>query len=158
VRLAVAGGTITKREGRRRTALTRTMLASLKDSWKKLLKAPPGKRFEERYRARQATPRSPVRVLKVGAGVVLIVAGLALLLIPGPGSVVIVLGIALVGEESKNVARALDRMEVKLRAVIHALLGWWARQGRFVHLLVILLAIALLIGAAGVLYWYFIGW
>jgi hypothetical protein len=55
------------------------------------------------------------RVLKAVAAVLLIALGIALLVLPGPGSVFIVVGAALLAEESSHVARSLDWTEMKIR-------------------------------------------
>jgi hypothetical protein len=54
-------------------------------------------------------------------GVAVLVAGAAMLVAPGPGILVFVLGAALVAEESLWVARLLDRAELGIRRVISRL-------------------------------------
>ena len=46
-----------------------------------------------------------------GVGVVLMLAGLAMLVLPGPGALVLIIGAALIAEESLAVARILDRID-----------------------------------------------
>jgi hypothetical protein len=98
------------------------LLKRLKKSWKELAKERPGHRFEARYRHIQRSGSGHNRALTLAAGIALTVAGLVLLLVPGPGSLLIVLGAALLAEESLIAARLLDRLEVQVRR-----LSDWAR-------------------------------
>lgn len=96
------------------------MFHKLKQSWRDLQQGRPGRRFEDRWRHRR--PGGPARkILVIGSGAVVFAAGLFFLPAPGPGMVLLVLGAALVAEESRWVARALDRAEVLVRAALRRL-------------------------------------
>ena len=83
---------------------------------------PAGERFQQRYREkRKEGKRGPKRALSIIAGAVLIAAGLFMLVAPGPGILVLVVGCALVAEESNTMARFLDWGEVRIRRAISAL-------------------------------------
>jgi hypothetical protein len=56
-----------------------------------------------------------VRVLKVGFGLLLVVAGLAMLVLPGPGLLTIAIGAALMLSQWPRGRRTLARVRVKLR-------------------------------------------
>jgi hypothetical protein len=71
------------------------------------------------------------------AGVLLMAAGIFLMPAPGPGFIVVLLGGALLSEESMFVARALDRMEV------------WVRKLSLAQRIAIVLLAAALVAAAG---------
>jgi hypothetical protein len=101
------------------------LLKELKKSWKALSKECPGQRFQARYHHVQETGSGRSRVLKLGAGIALTLAGIVLLLVPGPGSVLIVIGGAFLAEESLIAARFLDRLEVLLRKVFAAVKKKW---------------------------------
>lgn len=55
------------------------------------------------------------RVFKAGLGVILIVAGVAMLVLPGPGLLAIAFGVALVLSQSPRGQRTLARLRVWLR-------------------------------------------
>lgn len=55
------------------------------------------------------------RIAKVVVGVVLVVAGVAMLVLPGPGLLTIALGVALVLSQSSRGQRLLARLRVRLR-------------------------------------------
>jgi hypothetical protein len=132
------------------------VLAALKKHWKELSREEPGERFQNRHQRNHRKGRSSHRALKLGAGIVLLVAGLILLLIPGPGSVLILVGGALLAEESLVVARTLDRLEVQVRKLADWAIDHWKKAPAPVKALLILLALALAAGAAWLAYSYFL--
>jgi hypothetical protein len=60
-------------------------------------------------------------MLTIVAGTLLLAVGLVMLVAPGPGILVVVLGGALLAEESQLIARFLDWAEVGIRRLISAL-------------------------------------
>jgi ferric-dicitrate binding protein FerR (iron transport regulator) len=91
-------------------------------NWRELKAAPPGERFERAYRANRAQgKRGWKRAAAILAGALLVALGLFMLVAPGPGILVLVLGAALVGGESQPMARFLDRAELRIRRAISAL-------------------------------------
>jgi uncharacterized protein (TIGR02611 family) len=91
--------------------------------WQSLKKGSPGKRFQDRYarRKKNRQDRSAVlRIAKMVLGIAIILVGLVLVPAPGPGWVVVFLGLALISNEIHWVAVVLDWAEVKLRAAF----GW----------------------------------
>lgn len=93
-------------------------------SWTRLWHDPPGKRFSRRYeRLRGNQDGLARRILRWFAAVVLIVVGVVLLPLPGPGFVPLGIGGALLAGESRGVADWLDRLELRGRAL-------WARWRR----------------------------
>jgi hypothetical protein len=86
-----------------------------------ITQSPPGRRFQERYRRKHAGNESAwKRCGCVCAGVLLTIVGVFFLAVPGPGIPILAVGLALIAQESKVVARWLDRTELRLRR-------WWKR-------------------------------
>ena len=56
------------------------------------------------------------RILKPLVGVAIIVPGIIMIPAPGPGAVIVILGLALIADEYRPVAIFLDRSELGLRA------------------------------------------
>ena len=84
----------------------------------------PGRRFQERYRRKRLKRESALKRWGVAAaGVALTLVGIFFLVVPGPGIPILVLGLALVAQESASTARFLDRAELRLRR-------WWRRLRR----------------------------
>jgi hypothetical protein len=106
------------------------VIAALKKNWTDLAKHPPGRRFQNRHRRQDQRGSSTSRTLKLAASIVLILAGAVLLVIPGPGSVLIVIGAALLAEESMIVARFMDSAEVRIRKWIEAARTQWKKLRR----------------------------
>jgi hypothetical protein len=104
------------------------VIAALKRNWHELSRDPPGRRFQNRHKKQDGRGSGLSRTLKLTAAIVLLAAGVVLLVIPGPGSVLIVIGAALLAEESKVVARFMDRAEVRVRQWIKAALARWKKR------------------------------
>lgn len=80
----------------------------------------PGYRFRERYNRRRRTtsgPLDPRNLLYLGGGIAIIVVGVLLAPIPGPGGVIGLVGLALIASLFLPVARALDRGELRARGI-----------------------------------------
>ena len=96
------------------------MIDGLKTRWRELRHGEPGRRFRARYERRHARARHAGgrKWALIVAGVVIALAGIVLLPLPGPGMLVIALGALLVAEESLTVAKMLDALELRGRAFI----------------------------------------
>ena len=102
------------------------MFENLKKTWHMLRNAEPGKRFQEYNRHHQAGRRSQVsKVLSVVVGVVIVAVGLVALPAPGPGMLVIAIGAAFIARESRVVAKALDWLELRIRALAKWSVATW---------------------------------
>jgi hypothetical protein len=112
-------------------------LQQLKSDWHDLENDPPGKRFQNRYKRKHGEGGGKRKPLMLVAGVLLVAVGIFLMPAPGPGFIVVLLGGALLSEESMFVARALDRMEV------------WVRKLSLAQRIAIVLLAAALVAAAG---------
>ncbi|MEZ0273450.1 MAG: PGPGW domain-containing protein, partial [Roseimicrobium sp.] len=94
------------------------MLASIKEHWHELKSSRPGHRFQERYHRRKKEHRGHFgwgHWLNIVGGFFLVVVGVFLLAAPGPGMLVSVAGLSLLGSEFLTLARFLDWAEVRLR-------------------------------------------
>jgi hypothetical protein len=95
------------------------MIRKLREQWRELRRAPPGKRFFLRYERRKRERKSSAA--RIGWSVlaaVLIIVGIIWLPLPGPGFVPIGLGLALLAQESAGVARFCDRAELAIRRLV----------------------------------------
>src|SRR5680860_422355 len=92
------------------------MFKSIKKTFKKIQKDPPGKRFVRQYRRRQSSRKTIAgKILLIGLGFIVVIVGIIMLPAPGPGTLVIFLGLGLIAQESLYLSRLLDKFEVKLR-------------------------------------------
>ena len=133
------------------------MFKSLQQSWRHFKHAPPGKRFILHYREHQAGSRSKAAsVVYVLLGVVLVVAGLIQLVVPGPGILVVALGAALVAQESEKASRALDRFELWVRTQVDRFRQWWKRASLPTRIVLVLLSSIVAFAAAAAFGYFFL--
>lgn len=128
------------------------MLASVKEHWHELKSSRPGRRFQERYERRKKEHRGSfhwARWLNIIGGTLLVLAGVFMLAVPGPGMLVAVVGLSLLGSEFLTLARFLDWAELKLRKMFTRIRRWWGGAGWALRTTAILLVC---VTAAGVLY------
>jgi hypothetical protein len=85
-------------------------------SWRDFWRAEPGERFARRHQRLGERARGPARrLLRIVAGVALVALGLVFMVLPGPGIVAALAGLALLAGESRRIAGWLDRAELKIR-------------------------------------------
>lgn len=92
------------------------VLTAITDGWRALTRARPGQRFRQYYRRSQRQRSLGRTVLRIALGVSLTAAGVVLWVLPGPGWLLVMCGMALFASESRWLAKSLDRLEVLLRA------------------------------------------
>lgn len=86
-----------------------------------------GRRFRDRYHRRRESGRTPLSMaLTLVGGLALMVAGLIMVVAPGPGWVTFFLGLGVMAGEFLPAARLMDRAEIRGRK----LLRWTARLWR----------------------------
>ena len=117
------------------------MLAELKKSWSTFRKGRPGERFESFYRARKQA-RDSSRIVFLVVGILLLVGGVILLFIPGPGILLIAFGGALVAQQSLWMAKLLDEIELFGRKVFRFGERFWKRASVPIRALVVFVAAA----------------
>ena len=104
------------------------MFEKAKESWKQFKEAEPGHRFRERYERRQKEskgPFDPGKILNIVVGLAITALGLFFIPMPGPGSVIIFVGLGLIGSEFEPFARFLDWLEVRARKVKEWMQNLW---------------------------------
>ena len=123
-------------------------MSSLRERWHEFAAAEPGTRFEREYDLKhgKAQPRWK-RILAVMLGVAVILVGIVELAVPGPGVLVIGIGAALLGRESRGIARWLDRGEITVRRLADRVARWWHGLGGWGRAALVLVTVA---GAAGI--------
>jgi uncharacterized protein (TIGR02611 family) len=131
----------------------RNMFDGSKQSYRVFKEADEGKRFLALYEHRERKRRGAIpigKLLNIGIGAVVIVVGVILTPIPGPGLTVITIGAAIMGTEFRLTARLFDRAEVKLHRGWHAVKKRWMPLSTpmKILLLVIILVLATAIAIA----------
>lgn len=95
------------------------LLEVVRAYWNELQDAPSGRRFRCFYDLRQNTrQRHVARVVSIASGISLVLIGLGIGWLPGPGGFVAILGLALLAQEFRPLAALLDHIE-------RGLVGMW---------------------------------
>ena len=95
------------------------MFKRISESWRELKRGRPGTRFREQYeRQHQRQDSRTGRVVRIIAGIILVPVGLFFLPAPGPGMVVLALGAIMIAREFLFAAKALDRLELRVRQAL----------------------------------------
>jgi hypothetical protein len=108
-----------------------TLINSIKADWHCLKDGEAGKRFVAfyDYRASRRPPGFSIsRTVTILLGLVLTIGGASIGWLPGPGGFVAIFGLALLAQEFRPMAVALDWCEVKLRAVWQWCFRVWKRM------------------------------
>lgn len=119
------------------------MLEGARQEWHCFRDDSPGRRFLNHHQRAHRSKSKAKAALRAGIGALLVVAGIVMLFIPGPGLLGILFGIALIAGESKRLASVLDRGEMRTRR-------WWKRTSQAMK--IALIASAGLIAAAVTLF------
>ena len=108
------------------------MYDGLRAHYRAFLAARSGTRFRRQHRRRQARPHLARTILAVIGGALLLLVGVVMLVTPGPGLLVMMIGAALVAGESLLVARTLDRLDFRVSVHYTRWRRWCeaARQGQ----------------------------
>lgn len=129
-------------------------LADVRQEWKHFRHDEPGERFKN-HRERMKEKSRTHSVVALGFGLLLLVAGVVLLFMPGPGLPLIVFGLALVASHSRRLSHLLDRAEPKLRrAGRRSKHRWTAMSGSAKFTIIV--ALAALTVAALLAMWKFV--
>jgi hypothetical protein len=122
--------------------------ADLKLEWRRFKHDSPGHRFRN-HRSRMRKQSGGIAVASTIIGVVMIAAGGVMLVMPGPGIPVIVLGIALIAGRSCTLSGLLDRAEPPVRRTADRVIDRWHRLPMIAKVGIGIVAAA---AAAGALY------
>lgn len=124
------------------------LLDPLRRNWRQLKSGKPGDRFERYYRNQQEG-RSPVRkIVSIVISLVVLAVGIIGLPAPGPGTLVIALGLGLLAREFLFMARALDWAEPRLRKLVAAGQRLWKRSPLLAKVAFVLIAVVIAGGVA----------
>lgn len=107
------------------------MKHSFKRSWAALRRSRPGRRFQDSYERSSAYRAKSSLWQKIAvraAGLLSLLVGVFFVIFPGPGIPFLVLGAAIFARESLQIARVLDWIEVKLRALFRPLHRLWKKS------------------------------
>jgi uncharacterized protein (TIGR02611 family) len=127
------------------------MIEKAKETWRCFKESKPGHRFQDHHRRQQqgSDGRSYLRIFfGIIGGFLVVVGGVVAVPGPGPGWLIILLGLAMLAGESLVLARLLDRLEVRMRGLTRRVAGTWRTSPALVKvsIVVAILACATAIG------------
>lgn len=132
------------------------MFSKVKQHWQQLIEGEPGHRFQDRYEERQKQCQGKFdvgKVFNIVVGLIVAVLGLFMIPAPGPGAIIMMVGLGLIGSEFGPLARSLDKAEMKIRPIAEKIqrtaLRAWKGSSPIVK---VLAGLAVVVCAAGVAY------
>jgi hypothetical protein len=127
-------------------------MEAFRKHWQDLISGRPGYRFQNHHWRFNGGTRGFYRACKQLFSILLVLAGVVLLFIPGPGSAFIAVGAAMLSQESRTVARLLDAWELRARRLISAAAMRWRRMSLLTRSSLVLLLAAVAVGSTWFLY------
>ena len=127
------------------------MLEKVKENWMQFKESEPGHRFQDLYHRRQEQSHGRFdagKFFNIVGGIAVALAGVFFIPAPGPGSMIIFLGLGLIGSEFLPLARFLDWAEVRLRSLADKAKDMWNRSSIPVKVLISLFVLGVT-GAVG---------
>ena len=108
----------------------RSMNAQWRAEFEAFKGSTPGHRFRERFERMKAIPRpTHERIARCLCGVIVMLVGIVLIPLPGPGWLIVGFGVTLLAQESRRIADFCDRVEMRCRGVGARWRAWRARSG-----------------------------
>jgi hypothetical protein len=116
------------------------MIRRARENWRRFKQSEPGHRFQDHHRYQQghSGSRSCLRgFFGIFGGLLVVAGGIIAVPGPGPGWLVILLGLGMVAGESLFFACLFDQAEVKLRGFIRRAVGLWRISRTSVRILIV---------------------
>ncbi len=126
------------------------MFQRWKRAWTSFKRLPPGQRFQRRYQRQRRQPGGRSiwrRALWLSGALAAFAVGVVLMFIPGPAVVFFGVSAALLANQSEWVARSLDRLEVRLRALYEQARAFWRQSSTLQKVRVVLGGALVVLGA-----------
>jgi uncharacterized protein (TIGR02611 family) len=133
------------------------MFEKIKQHFQALLGDAPGKRFQRQFWRQKQDRNHPFlkKVLFIGGGVLVIAAGIVALPLPGPGTVIIIIGLGLLAQESLRLSKFLDWLEIKGRKMLSRSKNYWEKCSEPQKMAIIIFITIIILAIIGaVIYWY----
>jgi hypothetical protein len=100
-------------------------MSAIRRAWRAFARDQPGARFLHHYERAQRERSTAKTAVRLGVGAVSTLGGVALWFLPGPGTLLVMFGMAMLASESRVLARVLDRTELFVRSGYRRLRSWW---------------------------------
>jgi len=121
------------------------MIEKARENWRRFKQSEPGHRFQDHHRYQQSRlgKGSYLRgFFSLVGGLLVVFGGLIAVPGPGPGWLIILLGLGMVAGQSLFFARLFDGAEVKARWLVRWVIGTWRTSPAFAKVLIVLAILA----------------
>ena len=136
------------------------MIERARENWRRFNESKPGHRFQDRYHHRQQGSSggfNPRAIFGIVGGILVVLGGVIAVPGPGPGWLIIFLGLGMLAGESKLVARFMDWGEMRLRGLARRAVYFWANSSAAVKALIILVVLVCVAASGYGAYYLFFG-
>lgn len=138
--------------------LSETAREKVKEHSRRFKESKPGLRFEDHYHDHQRNSSGRYRlqvILCIFGGFLIVVGGVIAVPGPGPGWLIVLLGLWTLTGELLFFARFMDRVEVKLRRLARRVVGIWTLSYALVKVLITLTILVCVTGLGyGIVIWF----
>jgi uncharacterized protein (TIGR02611 family) len=117
------------------------MIERAKENWRCFKQSKPGHRFQDHHHRCQRAYRSRSYfrgLFGIAWGLLVVVGGVIAVPAPGPGWLIILLGLGVIAGESLFFACWIDRVELRMRRLARLLVGIWTTSPTLVKVLITL--------------------
>ncbi len=138
--------------------LSETVREKVKESSRYFKESKPGHRFQDHYHDHQRSSSGRYRlqvILCIFGGFLLVVGGVIAVPGPGPGWLIILLGLWMLAGELLFLARIMDRVEVRLGKLIRCVIGIWTTSSALVKgLITLMIPVCVAVLGYGTIIWF----
>ncbi len=138
--------------------LSETARAKAKESLRRFKESKSGHRFQDHHHHRQRTSSGRHRlrvILCIFGGFLVVAGGIVAVPGPGPGWLIILLGLWMVAGEWLFVARFMDRVEVNLSKLARGVVGIWTVSSALVKgLITLTILVSVTVLGYGTIIWF----
>ena len=117
------------------------MIARAKENWQRFKQSKPGHRFQDHHHRYQRAYRSRSYfrgLFGIAWGLLVVAGGIIAVPAPGPGWLIILLGLGVIAGESLFFARSIDRVELSMRWLARLVVGIWTISPNIVKVMIAL--------------------
>jgi len=138
--------------------LSETVRERVKESSRCFKESKPGHRFQDHYHDHQRSSSGRYRfqvILCIFGGSLVVVGGVIAVPGPGPGWLIILLGLWMLAGELLFFARSMDKVEVKLRSLARGVVGIWTISPALVKgLITLTVLVCVALSGYGIVTWF----
>jgi len=138
--------------------LSQTAREKVKEASRRFKESKPGLRFQDHYHDHQRRSSGRYRlqvIFCVFGGSLVVVGGIIAVPGPGPGWLIILLGLWMLAGELLFFARSMDKVEVKLRRLAGGVVGIWTISSALVKgLITLMIIVCVAVLGYGIITWF----